>query len=120
MKTSKFFVGLLLLFTSISFVRCTPDQDFSTTTKDVISQGKWTVDYYYAGQDKTSQFNSYEFSFVANGTVSASTTSGEFTGTWALIKDVNRNDVIQINIPTQEPQLAELNELWNVTNRTSS
>jgi len=120
MKTTKSFVGFLLLFVSISFIRCTPDQDISTTTKDIISQGKWTVDYYYAGQDRTSQFNTYEFSFVRNGTVTVATTSGDFSGTWMLMKDVSRNDVIQINIPTGEPHLAELNEQWNVTETTNT
>lgn len=119
MKTSKLLVGFLLLFTFISFIRCTPDQDFSITTKDIISQGTWTVDYYYAGQDRTTQFNSYAFIFLGNGTVSGTTSTGQFAGSWSLMKDVNRNDVIQIHINSQEPYITELNELWNVTDTST-
>ena len=118
MKTSKSFVGFLLLFTSIAFVRCTPDQDFSRTTKDILSQGTWSVDYYFAGQDKTAQYNSYQFSFVGNGMVSGTNGSNQFQGNWALIKDVNGNDVIHINLQTQEPFLLELNELWKVADKS--
>jgi hypothetical protein len=114
MKSSKLLVGLLLFFTTIAFIRCTADQVYSPSTKDVLSQNKWTVDYFFAGQDKTAQFSSFEFNFNANGTVTGKTSTGEFEGTWSLIKDVSRNDVIEINISNQ-PQLAELNDLWKVT-----
>jgi hypothetical protein len=115
MKSSKSLVGLLLLFSAITFSRCTADQGYSTTsTKDFLSLNKWTVDYFFAGQDKTAQYSSFEFNFKGNGTVTGKTSTGEFEGTWSLMKDVNRNDVIEINIDNQ-PQLAELNDLWKVT-----
>ena len=114
MKSSKSLVGFLLLFTAIAFTRCTADQGVSTSTKDFLSTNKWTVDYFFAGQDKTAQFSSFEFNFRANGTVSGTTSTGDFEGTWSLMKDVSRNDVIEININNQ-PQLAELNDLWKVT-----
>jgi hypothetical protein len=119
MKSNKTFVGFLLLFTSIAFIRCTPDQEFSTSTKDLLSQSKWAVDYFYAGQDKTAQFSSFEFSFKGNGAVTGRTATGEFEGTWALMKDVSRNDVIEINI-TNQGQLSEFNDQWKVTEKGTS
>ena len=119
MKSSKFFVGLLLLFSSMAFVRCTPDQYISNSTKDVLSTGKWAVDYYYAGQDKTAQFNSYEFTFVGTGDVSGTNGSNQVQGKWSIMKDVNRNDVLEINLQTQEPFLLELNEIWKVADKST-
>jgi len=116
MKSSKTLVGLLLFFTSIAFSNCTPDQDYSSSTKDFLSQNKWTVDYFFAGQDKTAQYSSFEFNFKGDGTVSGNTSSGAFEGTWSMMKDVSRNDVIEININNQ-PQFAELNEQWKVTDK---
>jgi hypothetical protein len=120
MKTKNLLVGLLLFISSISFTSCYPDQDYSPSTKDILSTGKWSVDYYYAGQDKTTQYTNYEFNFQGNGVVSAKTTTDEFTGTWALMKDVNRDDVIEINLATQQPELTELNEIWKITDKTHS
>ena len=119
MKSSKFFVGLLLLFSSMAFVRCTPDQYVSDSTKDVLSTGKWSVDYYYAGQDKTAQFNSYEFTFVGTGDVLGTNGTSQVQGKWSIMKDVNRNDVIEINLQTQEPFLLELNEIWKVADKST-
>jgi hypothetical protein len=118
MKTKNLLVGLLLFIFSNSFTSCTPDQDYSTSTKDILSAGKWSVDYYYAGQDMTTQYTSYEFTFQGNGVVSGKTANGEFTGNWALLKDVNYNEVVELNINTQEPELIALNELWKVTNKS--
>ena len=120
MKCKNLLVGLLLFIISNSFNRCTPDQDYSTSTKDILSAGKWSVDYYYAGQDKTTQYSNYEFNFQGNGVVTGKTANGEFTGNWALLKDVGYNDVVEIHINTQEPELQALNELWKVTGKSMS
>lgn len=120
MKTKNLLAGLLLFISSISFTSCYPDQDYSPSTKDILSTGKWSVDYYYAGQDKTTQYTNYEFNFLGNGVVTGKTATTEFTGNWALMKDVRRNDVIEININSAEPALAELNEIWMITDKTQS
>ena len=120
MKTKNLIAGLLLFISSVNFTSCYPDQDYTPSTKEVLSTGKWSVDYYYAGQDKTTQYTNYEFNFQGNDVVSGKTATGEFTGNWALMKDVNRNDVIEINITTQTPELIELNEIWKITDRSHS
>ena len=119
MKSKKLLVGILLFISSI-LTSCYPDQDYSPSTKEILSTGKWSVDYYYAGQDKTTQYVNYEFNFQNNGVVSGKNSTGEFTGNWALMKDVSRNDVIEINITTQDPALVELNEIWKITDQTKS
>lgn len=108
---------LLLLFTSLLFLSCTREQNESlySTTKEFISQGKWSVDYFFEGQDRTAQFSNYEFRFYGNGTLSGNNGTTDFSGNWSMLRDVNRNDVLKIQIATQDPDLACLNDQWQVT-----
>ena len=122
MKSSKLTAGLLLILSSLLFTNCTKDQNenYQSNTREIISQGKWSVDYFFAGQNLTSQYSSYKFSFTGNGTLKAFNGMNDLVGTWSMIRDVNGNDVIRILIDTQDPHLAELNAQWNVTNKTSN
>jgi hypothetical protein len=112
MKTATFFTCLLIVFTSL-FVGCTPENlDYGHTTKEMISGKTWSVDYYFAGEDKTAQFSNYKFSFIGNGTLLADNGNDPVNGNWSMITDVNRNDVLKINI--SETHLQSLNEQWTV------
>jgi hypothetical protein len=120
MKNVKLAVSLLILASTSFFTSCTPENlDYISTTKEIISKGQWSVDYYYSGQDKTTQYSNYQFSFLANGSLVGAGSASSFTGTWSMERDVNRNDVIRITINSQEPHLMELNEQWNVTDKAN-
>jgi hypothetical protein len=116
MKIQKLTVGLLLVASSILFTNCTKDQNesYKSTTREIISQGKWSVDYFFSGQNITSQYGSYQFNFIGNGSLKATDGLNELSGSWKMIRDVNGNDVLQIEILTQDPHLSELNANWNV------
>ena len=115
-------VRVLALLTAVVFlfIRCTPDQDYISNTKEIISQGKWSVDYYFSGQNKTAQYTNFQFTFSLNGTVSCTDGTQSFNGSWAMTRDVNRNDVLLINMSNQQPNITQLNAQWNVTNQSTS
>jgi hypothetical protein len=119
MKIQKLTAGLLLVFVSLLFTNCTKDQNesYKSTTSEIISQGKWSVDYFFSGQNITSQYGNYQFNFTGNGSLKASDGLNELSGNWKMIRDVNGNDVLQIRILTQDPYLSELNANWNVTDK---
>lgn len=117
MKNAKFFASLFLLI-SIAFISCTPDQNYINTTKEIITQGKWSVDYYFAGQNKTADYTNYEFSFKGDGQVICQQASSLCTGTWGMIRDVSGKDVLTIQMNSAEPHLSQLSEQWNVTDKT--
>ena len=121
MKNLNRALSLLLLSATLFFTSCTKDQNenFQSTTKEFISAGKWSVDYYFAGSDKTLQFSNYQFVFTGNGTLTGTDGNNEFSGTWKTLRDVNRNDVLQITINSQDPGLTGLNLPWNVTAKSS-
>jgi len=119
MKNARFFTYLLVIISTSFFVSCTRENvDYIDTTKEMITKAQWSVDYYFAGQDKTTQFSNYKFSFIGNGTVTADDGTNAVNGSWSMLKDANRNDVLQINI--QEAHLQDLNSQWTVVDLTSS
>lgn len=113
MKNTKFFSCLLIVVSTSFFISCTRDNvDYGSTTKETLVKAQWSVDYYYAGGDKTAQLNNYRFRFIGNGTVTATDGTDSFNGSWNMLTDVNRNEVLQIHI--QEAHLQDLNDQWTV------
>jgi len=121
MKNRKLFAFLLIVCSSTFFIRCTPSrQEYLSSTKEILSTGKWTVNYFYAGQNQTSYFSNYQFSFQNNGIVICSVDSTIVNGNWSIIHDLNNNDVLVININSQQTSLMQLNASWNVTDKSTS
>lgn len=113
MKAVKFFAPLFIIISTSLFFSCTPENlDYGSGTKEIITGKQWAVDYYFEGQDKTAQFSNYKFSFVGDGTLTANDGTASVSGNWNMITDVNRNDVLGINI--SETHLQGLNEQWTV------
>lgn len=113
MKAVKFFAYLLIVFSTSLFTNCTRDNiDYGSTTKETITKAQWSVDYFFAGQDVTAQFSNYKINFAGNGTVTASDGTSSVNGTWSMITDLTRNDVLRINI--SENHLQGLNDQWTV------
>ena len=121
MKTLRLTAGLMLILSASIFTSCTKDQNetYESTTREFISQGKWSVDYFYAGSDRTAQFTNYQFNFLGNGTLTGTTGTNDFSGTWTVIRDVNYNDVLKITIQSADPQILDLNEQWNVVEKNN-
>lgn len=110
------FPVVILLFVSLFFTRCSPDYvDYRATTKEIISQGTWSVDYYFQGQDKTSEYVNAQFTFHGNGSITCLQDSVTYSGSWTTIKDVNRNDILIVNLGGQNTKFSSLNQQWNVT-----
>lgn len=119
MKNLKF-ISYLLVIVSASFLSsCTKESvNYPPSTKQVIAGSSWSIDYYFAGQDKTSQFSNYKFNFVGTGLVTAEDRTNTFNGNWSVVTDVNRNDVLRIMIT--EAHLQDLNNEWTVVDASTS
>src|SRR6059058_1631990 len=90
MKNLRLTATLLVLFSSLLFVNCTPEQVESySTTKEVISQGTWSVNYYFDGQDRTPSFHDFQFDFKSDGTLTVAYGTSIQTGTWISQKDAD-------------------------------
>jgi len=113
MKSLKFFAYLLVVISTSLFTRCTPENlDYGSTTKETITKTKWSVDYFFTGQDMTAQFSNYKINFAGNGTVIANDGTTSVNGTWSMVTDINRNELLRINM--SEAHLQGLNDQWTV------
>ncbi len=113
MKNAKLSLALLLFISSSLFIHCTPDRGIATTTKEIIVQGKWSVNYYYNGQDNTAQYQGFTFSFSGAGSFTASNGVSSFSGTWGTMQDASRNEVLILNAANQT--LSGLDAQWTVS-----
>jgi heat shock protein HslJ len=113
MKNLKFFSYVLILTVACFITSCTRENiSYGETTREAITRAQWSIDYYFAGQDRTAEFSNYTFSFVGNGTLKADNGTNSFNGNWSLVTDGHRNDVLSITI--SEALLQNINDQWKV------
>jgi hypothetical protein len=116
MKSAKFFAGVLL-FISFSFTNCSPSHDYLFTTNEIITRGNWGIEF-FVSQDKTAQYGNYTFQFSGNGVIQGSNGVNTVKGSWAVIHDVDRSDILTITMNEQN-SIAELSNVWNVKAKTT-
>jgi hypothetical protein len=115
MKSTQLAVSAILFFSSLFFISCSPDLPYVSTTKEVITQGTWSVDYYYYGADKTAQYQNYVFNFSTTGVIKCTNGADVYEGSWSTVKDPSRTDLLTLSLDNQQPVLGELNGTWNIT-----
>lgn len=92
---------------------CQKQNDDNPTTVD-LTAGTWRVSYYWDEKDETSDFSSFNFMFLSNGTLMAHTSSGAaVTGTWSQTST-------KLIISFTDPVLSELNDNWMITEKTAA
>ncbi|MEO6070576.1 MAG: hypothetical protein ABIN57_00290 [Chitinophagaceae bacterium] len=117
MKYPKTLAAMLLLCSSLIFGSCSPNFDYLSTTKEIISQGNWSVGYFYADTDKTNSFSEYSFRFNNGGILDCKRINDSCTGKWKVAKDIEGNEVINMELTTQDASLLQLNGNWKVTGK---
>lgn len=66
----------------------TPNSSSADQTKQIVESGSWRVTSFIdSGNDETSDFDGYSFSFSENGTVTATKGSETVNGTWSITDD---------------------------------
>ncbi|MBA4053116.1 MAG: hypothetical protein C0490_00230, partial [Marivirga sp.] len=80
---------------------------------NILTEGEWIVSYFFDdGEDETSNYEQYTFTFAANGTFTANNATSQFLGEWE-IRDDGKPE-LRLNI--DEDALDELGENWKVMN----
>ena len=87
MKTT---IKLFVLALAISLASCSksnddnPSNSNNSNVKDQVT-GDWIVTYYFdSGKDETSDYSGYSFKFATDGTLTATHSTGTYTGTWRI------------------------------------
>lgn len=132
MKKLIFYPMIACLFLLNTASMCSSD-DGSSSSEDVsavtntVSAGSWRVTLFDEdGNNHTSDFNGYVFTFGASNVLTAVSGSTTVTGYWSVTSDDSSDDDnpsgdIDFNILFASPaNFAELSEDWHILERTST
>ena len=129
---------LLMLGLSLMSFTCSSDDDNSGNNnsqeiaeiENTAEAGTWRItNFNDSGQNETSDFSGYDFTFNPNGTLIASNGTNTLSGTWSVTDDSNSSDDsssdddIDFNIffPVSESSdFEDLNDDWDITSVTST
>ena len=100
-----------------------PDPNNSPDKVEQVN-GTWYVSYYFdSGKDETHNYNGYSFTFELNGTLSSSSGSGSFSGTWRIgdhsSDDDNSSNRFIISIAGNK-QMDDLADDWVIISITDN
>ena len=107
-----------ILFISFIFTACYKG-DLYSTTEEIISSGKWAVNYYYENRDLTGEYGNYQFVFNTNGIVTSTRNNVISAGTWKKSIDAHRQEFISIEFITNDVNIAKLSEDWQLIRKSS-
>ncbi|WP_369997140.1 hypothetical protein [Winogradskyella sp.] len=135
-----FNLGMLLMLSfSLMSSMCSSDDDDGSQNnnsqqiaeiENAAESGTWRItNFNDSGQNETSDFNGYDFTFNSNGTLVATNGSNTLTGTWSVTDDSNSSDDsssdddIDFNIffpVSDDNDFEDLNDDWDVVTTTST
>ncbi|WP_339626097.1 hypothetical protein [uncultured Winogradskyella sp.] len=130
---------LLMLSFSLMSSMCSNDDDDGSPNnnsqqiaeiENTVESGTWRItNFNDSGQNETSDFNGYDFSFNSDGSLVATNGSNTMTGTWSVTDDSNSSDDsssdddIDFNIFFPVPDsndFEDLNDDWDIVTTTST
>ena len=129
----KIFFAALIMTTVFLTFSCSSDDDGNSTNNNSISEvvntmnsGTWRVTKYIdSGNDETTDFSGYNFTFTQNNILMASKGSEEIMGSWLVSSDNSNDDspsndldfIISFSGPAK---FMELSDDWDIQSRTST
>lgn len=129
---------ILMLSLTLMSSMCSNDDDDNPNNnsqqiaqiEDNVQTGTWRVSNFIdSGENETSDFSGYDFTFNMDGSLVASNGINTFTGTWSITDDSNSNDDsnsdddIDFNIFFPVPDsndFEDLNDDWDIVSATST
>lgn len=110
-KIQKFFV-FALVFAASFFTSCDDNSNSSSNNNNTPASGKWKITYFFDKKDETSNFSGYVFDFNSNGSLTATSGSQTWSGTWSTGIDDSK-DKFLISFSVAVPSsLSDLQEDW--------
>jgi len=119
MKT-QFLFSLLIAITTFTS-SCDPAAGIDSTTSQVVTSGSWRVTLFTdSGNDETSDFAGYTFTFVSGGVLSVVKNGIATTGTWSVSSSSNKFNInLGPKVDSNKP-LGELTDDWKIISSTET
>lgn len=110
-------IALIALFFLLS---CTRSSDNTATQDEVLASGSWRVTLFTdSGNNETSDFNGYSFSFNTDGTLTVSGTQSK-TGTWSRSSSSSKFNIDLGAKSNANKPLGELTDDWRIVSITAT
>lgn len=138
MKKTLFYSLFLMLSFSLMSSTCSSDDDDGspnnnnqeiTQIENTVESGTWRITSYIdSGQNETTDFTNYDFTFASDGTLVATNGTTTYNGTWSITNsnsndDSSSNNDIDFNIAFPVPDnndFEDLNDDWDIVMHTST
>jgi hypothetical protein len=140
MKNRKIVNLAIIVLLTATFIACSEDDNSPSNddnnnntaaeiqqTSNLMMSGDWVItNFNDSGQNETSDFNGYVFSFNSDGSLVATNGNTEVSGTWSIVDDSsnddsNDNDDIDFNIFFSSPdEFSELSEDWDIVSKSDT
>lgn len=109
-------VALFTILSIILLMGCSKKKTIKSVESDMI-EGSWKVSFFEEdGQNETSDYSGYVFTFKSDGSVKAISGATVVNGTWSTYKD---DDHVDFDLLLPAP-LDDLTDDWDIINNTSS
>lgn len=110
---------------------CSSDDNSSSTTDptpviNTVSQGTWRITSYVdSGNNETSDFTGYNFTFGPSSVLTATNGTNTYTGSWSVTSDDSNDDNpssdLDFNIAFATPvAFADLSDDWDVVSYSAT
>ncbi len=142
MKKQLIMISMGLMTLTATFMSCKSDDDnnsMSNSNSELIQQatsnamdGTWRVSSFIdSGDDETSDFNGYAFTFASNGDLSATNGTNTVNGTWSVTDsssnssddDGSSSNDVDFNIFFQvspDSNFEDLNDDWDIVSTSNT
>lgn len=141
MKKGFYYSLLMMVSFALLSLSCSSDDDDSSIdnsqqiaqVQSLAESGTWRItNFNDSGQDYTSDFTGYNFTFASDGTLTASNGSSTLNGTWSITSDSSSSsdddsndddDDIEFNIffPVSDSNdFEELNDDWDIVSTSAT
>ena len=110
-----------LSFLLVAFASCNTQKGDISNTSQYVSSGNWKVSLFTdSGNNETSNYTGYTFTFSDNGPISAVSTGNSRTGTWSVSSSSNKFiiDLGAKNDPSN--LLGELSNDWKILSSSAT
>lgn len=122
MKNRLILLTLLIIMT-ITVSSCSKDDDSSadpSQTQDNVQSGTWRVTLYNdSGENRTSYFEGFSFTFNTNGSLTAVNGTVTQNGTYSVYKD-SGDTKFDITFQASSGPFEEISEDWRVITQSAS
>jgi hypothetical protein len=107
---------------SVSLAGCSKDPagNDAAEVSNTLTSGTWRITYFWdSGNDHTTDFSGYNFTFHAGGVLTAALSGNNETGSWAVLDSGDDSDNCDLEIGfTSQNYFGEISGEWHILELT--